>query len=337
MKKMYHKVVALLVIIWIFLAEGCSVPTFYGLYQHADSTSVSDKSFAAGMIKNITDSMDVKLFYKTVSNLKIPDGMTSKIERYDKISLYSSDKVQNDFSDMDHIIQNALINKLLEQNYIILERDYLPLLKVYNEKFFLSKGLFSNDTVKNMIVDPKPNSILLADKLIMYKVLEAGIKKIKIPGSSSVIRYAGIIIRFDLVDVSSSRILASETAESFNHDEISEKLNSAIEAFHFENTGFSMPLLNGYLNSRQSIYYPQNIKSVSLKFIPGKYRATASVIDKLGNEVLNFNIPTSYDSQSFEYNWDMKNHHGEQVPEGEYVVRIMRFQQTISSSVIYLN
>lgn len=331
--------------------------------------------------KETVENLDYRFFHKTISEIALPEKIASKINPADRIVICSADKTANDHENLQYIIENWLKTCCLNQNMILLERGYGPLKRIYSEKNhdlssitpqgdfnsalasfkplfnsikpLFDTSIFSKFNFKPLVssidhaypLGPKNNNdILFADKLITYRILEAGIKKAQIIDTDKIIRLAGIIIEINLVESETSRILASQIIENFKSDEISRDINASVEEFRLENVKYPFPLLSGFpqINllrlegaKTNETFTDVVAPELVIEIVAGNFGSVCEIVSVSNrNSVCYFAIPnyTHLDSKSYIIRWDLKDKNGNEVPKGKYMVNI---KPHIESKTIY--
>jgi len=327
----------------VFFSSCSTSATFLDVSVKKSTDSIiatNDKEKVLSSLRSLTDSMDAKLFLKAINTLKIPEEIILNINNNDKISLYSFERMQNEIDDIQHIIQFSLMNQLINSKYFVLDRDALPLFKTMIEKsnnfyalFYSNNNIVSlNDsTMRKMMSISKDVNIQYANKILIYKVLNCGIKKSKVSDSKTIIRYANVILQLDLIEVATSRILASKIAEGSANDEISEDLNNKLDVVHFENTNYNLPFSMGFVKpsilsfSKSESKNFSKASNVTFKFKQGNVISEAIITNSNNERVYRFNIPASISDavRTYVFNWDLRDLNKATVPQGKYYIKIV--------------
>lgn len=310
-------------------------------------------------IKILVDNADYQMFYQLSTQIKLPSTIKSKINATDKIAIYSEDRLNNTFKDFQNLLEKGLTKSCLDAGMIVLERNYIPLVRIYSENHNIPTMINVSQeppTVKECNASDyqcKADTIQAANKIISYTVFDAGMKKYTSNDSSKITRCIGLLMQFKLIDPVTSKILAYQDTNIFISDEVPADLNALAQGFHFDNTHAIYPLhsqtssqtanatpsnlgissLNSLFNKAQGaeswlpiekiVNTGSKPESVSFDFNCSAYELDGSIVNPVdSSSLVSFSIPSSSKTTFFTYKWDLKNKKGEIMPPGRYYLQI---------------
>jgi hypothetical protein len=279
--------------------------------------------------KEIIDNLDYKLFYKLAKTVKLSDEIKAKIGPNDKITFYSEDRIESKYADLLHLIDKGLVRMGLDNNYTVLERNQIPLIRIFGEKVNQNSIIFPSYNSKDSAYNQKL-AINSVDKFISYTVFDAGIKKTAL--GDKIQRIVYISAHLKLIEAATSKILGSQDVELSSSDEIDFKLNDKIVQFHMDNTNANLPVRYGYLESdgpEKNLNKSSSSKvtdKIMFSFKLGFMGTSAVIYDGKGKEIMRVKVPSSYkspDPDIYTWEWDMKDAKNNKVPLGNYFIGLL--------------
>ena len=305
---------------------GCSSASLVSLQPNVSATQTP----VFANVKSLTSDTNPRFLDGVLNNMQLSPTLLPRLNYNDRVAVMSIDRIAHTENDAQLVVERALIEKLLERNYFVVERDenILGRLKVESSR--------DNNELWKYYLHQKPDSlsdkkflgdISFATKLLAYRILELGITEGQPTERNQVVRYGKAQIELSLIDASTSRILYSGIVEGFAQDTLSLDEYHAIAGLHYVFPSDALPLvLNLPTKSAISVQRPEQrevTSGVDFEFQEGEQdtRAYIATDSSSGFEtVAKFDIPGAAGGGLFSYHWDLRNFDGNRVPAGQYAL-----------------
>lgn len=270
-------------------------------------------------VKELVSKFDYKFFQHSASKIEIPAGIRSKIHPDDILLLGPFENIDDSIHSFQSILKYSLINKLINSRLRVVERDKMPLYRMYCEH---NKEFNSGPPLDSVRYIFKNMPLVAPTKLLMYQVLDAGMKKFEFK-PDVITRVGYFYVNFRLIDARTSEILGNEISEVFYEDQIQKSVNDQIETFAFNDVQYPLPLLNKLSSERSVTTSIQeqfaNTSKVSIYVMLGSQPSRLVIVnDKTKSEVHEYYFPKgAANGKITEYVWEPKN-----ILPGKYVLTI---------------
>lgn len=319
MRKLY--LFTLLVVVLVL--TGCAGAEFVQV------SGVEEARVIKKDVIKILQNTDPRFLDKVLSTMRLPDELFKNIKPNDKIVVQSVERNYISDEDLQFVIYRGLVNKLLERNLTVLDRDENILavsLAEADSQFRRAWVVYRSKYADSLVYFNKAD-VFKATKILGYRVLEFG--QTLVPVDENKIQRIGVVeLEVRLVDANTTQLYYIDQVRNFYYDFISGDDYQIIAGLHYKFSSDALPLVlknvqyRGFLTPAVEEKAGEQRDSIQITFRRGDRSSNVKIYHKeSGRIVANFYIPR-FGSPFYVYTLRLVDENNKRLPSGDYVISI---------------